>query len=114
MLSYSVNQLMNLKNVFTPPDITVIKQLGLLRRRRYIHRGSRRKFLNPPKSPAIPAHWSVTRLVAPHIRHQSVVSYWISSLGISMTTPLRELDGKRGVESATSTAKMCCFIQQQN
>ena len=100
MLSYTVNQLMNLNSFFTPPCTAVIKQRGLLRRPRYIHRSSRRKFVCSQTSPTIPALWSATRTVAPRIRHQSAVSYWIGSLDVSMATPLSELNGKRGVDSS--------------
>lgn len=100
MLSYSVNRLMNLNSFFTPPCITVIKQLGLLRRPCYSHRSSHRKFVYSQTSPTIPALWSVTRTVAPRTRHQSAVSNRTSSLGVSMATPFSELNGKRGVDSS--------------
>ncbi|XP_062862555.1 uncharacterized protein LOC134324589 [Trichomycterus rosablanca] len=45
MLNYSVDQLRKFNNCTTPSCISVIKQLGLLRRPRYIHRGSRRKLV---------------------------------------------------------------------
>ena len=100
MLSYSVNQLMNLNSFFTPPCTAVIKQLGLIRRPRYIHRSSRRQFVCSQTSLTIPALWSAARTVATRIRHQSAVSYRISSLDVSMATPLSELNGKRGVDSS--------------
>ena len=100
MLSYTVNQLMNLNSFSAPPCTAVIKQLGLLRRPHYIHRSSRRKFVCLQTSPTIPALWSATRTVAPRMRHQSAVSYWISSLDVSMTTPPSVLHRKRGVDSS--------------
>ncbi|KAL6471532.1 hypothetical protein MHYP_G00201820 [Metynnis hypsauchen] len=97
MLSYFADQLMNLNHLSTPSCTNVIKQLGLLRRPRYIHRSSRRKSLYSGTSPTIPTLWSATRAVASRSRHQSNVSHETSSLSVSMATPLRGLDGKRGV-----------------
>lgn len=100
MLSYSVEQLVNLNSFFTPACTAVIKQLGLLRRPRYIHRSSRKTFFCSQSSDGttIPALWSTTRTVAPRTRHQNAVSYRRSSLDVSMATPLSELNGKRGVD----------------
>ncbi|KAG2466474.1 COR2A protein, partial [Polypterus senegalus] len=74
-LSYSSSQLRRLNPATTPEiNISIIKELGLLRRPRYTHRGSGRKFIfhNLPKcsAPNIPSFWSpVARLT----RHQSTV-----------------------------------------
>ena len=96
MLSYSVNQLMNLINsFFTLPCTAVIKQLALLRRPRYIHTSSRRKFACSQTSPTIPALWSAMQTVTPRIPHQSAVSHQTTSLDVSMATPLSELNRKR-------------------
>lgn len=45
MLQYSLLQLLDLNNHSLPLHIGVIKQLGLLRRPRYVHRGSSRRFV---------------------------------------------------------------------
>ena len=100
MLSYSVNQLMNLNSFSTLPCTAVIKQLALLRRPRCIHTSSRRKFACSQTSPTIPALWSAMPTVTPRIPHQSAVSRQTTSLDVSMATPLSELNGKRGVFSS--------------
>ncbi|CAL8388323.1 unnamed protein product [Boreogadus saida] len=43
MLTYFAPQLLKYNNRSIPPCISTIKQLGLLRRPRYIHRGLREK-----------------------------------------------------------------------
>ncbi|CAL8235226.1 unnamed protein product, partial [Arctogadus glacialis] len=45
MLTYFAPQLLKYNNRSIPPCISTIKQLGLLRRSRYIHRGSGRNFI---------------------------------------------------------------------
>ncbi|KAG2457069.1 SPG17 protein, partial [Polypterus senegalus] len=75
VLSYSSLQLRRLNPVTTPGiNIHIIKELGLLRRPRYIHRGSGRKFIfnKQQKCSAtnIPSFWSP---VARVMRHQSTV-----------------------------------------
>lgn len=98
MLNYSVTQLMKLNNYTTPSCISVIKQFGLLRRSRYIHRSCRRKFVFSRSAHTIPSLWSDVRIVASQTRHQSAVALRTSSTGVSMTTLLTERDRKRGVD----------------
>lgn len=79
MLIYSDLQLLKYNNYSTPVCISAIKQSGLLRRPRYIHRGSRRKFVYTRSS--ITSIWSAERNVARLLRHQSAVTAWSSVLG---------------------------------
>ena len=69
MIKYSTLQLVQFVNYSIPSCIPVIKQLGLLRRRRYIHRSSRRKFVFFHHGQSIPSIWSPARSVAPVPRH---------------------------------------------
>ena len=74
--SYSISQLRRLRPAVTLGlDVPIIKELGLLRRNRYIHRGSGRNFVfhNQPSCSAtnIPSLWTpVARLM----RHQNAVA----------------------------------------
>ena len=74
--SYSISQLRRLRPAVDPGfAVPIIKELGLLRRPRYIHRGSGRDFIfhNQPSCSAtnIPCLWSpVARLM----RHQNAVA----------------------------------------
>ena len=58
IFQYSSARLLDLVSYSIPSAITVIKSLGLLRRPRYIHRGSRRKFIY--SSSTIPSITSVS------------------------------------------------------
>ncbi|XP_075933638.1 uncharacterized protein LOC142933414 [Anarhichas minor] len=67
VLQYSTSQLLQLNNFSAPPFISAIKTLGLLRRPRYIHRASRRKFVysSPDRSTlSVPSLWSTERTAA--------------------------------------------------
>ncbi|XP_075957467.1 interferon-inducible GTPase 5-like [Anarhichas minor] len=69
VLQYSTSQLLQLNNFSAPPFISAIKTLGLLRRPRYIHRASRRKFVYswPDRSTlSIPSLWSAERTATTH------------------------------------------------
>lgn len=92
MLNYSAIQLKKFNNYTLPSCTSVIKQLGLLRRPRYIHRSCRRKFVFSRSDHNISSIWSV----ASRTRHQGAVTPRTSSAGVSMTT-LRttDLDGNR-------------------
>lgn len=72
IVKYSISQLLSYNQWLPPPCIPVIKQLGLLRRPRYVHRSSRNKFVYRQHNAAsIPSIWSTTARVAPVGRHQS-------------------------------------------
>ncbi|KAL6471391.1 hypothetical protein MHYP_G00200410 [Metynnis hypsauchen] len=98
MLNYSVSQLMKFNNFTTPSCISVIKQLKLLRRPRYIHRSSRRKLVYSNSGNAIPSIWSAVRTVAPQSRHRNAAAAPTSNAGVPVATLLTERDGKRGVD----------------
>ena len=71
-LLYSFSQLIKLNNFSPPLCISAIKTLKLLRRPRYIHRASRRKFVySLPKYSTlfIPSLWSAVRTAATPARH---------------------------------------------
>ncbi len=87
---------MEYNNYNSPSCISVIKELGLLRRPCYIHRSSLRKFAYSRSGDAIPSVWTAVRPVASHPRHQSTDTLWISSTG--ETTPHMESDRKHGVD----------------
>ncbi|KAM3583200.1 uncharacterized protein V6R79_009203 [Siganus canaliculatus] len=91
MLKYSFQQLLSHNNRNTPPCIAVIKQLGILRRPRYIHRSSRRQFvytnshsINSICSVALPA------------RHQSSVPAALRNSTAARAQHWQP--GKRGVD----------------
>ena len=98
-MNFSAAQLMKLNNHNTPACLSVIKELCLLRRPRYIHRSSRRKFVFSRSDDAIPTVWSAVRPVASLPRHQSAVTTWISSsdTGVAATAPRMDTVSKRGV-----------------
>ncbi|KAL6491482.1 hypothetical protein MHYP_G00018270 [Metynnis hypsauchen] len=98
MLNYSVSQLMKFNNFTTPSCISVIKQLILLRRPRYIHRSSRRKLVYSNSGNAIPSIWSAVRTVTPQSRHQNAAATHTSNAGVPVATLHTERDGKRGVD----------------
>ncbi|CAL8251086.1 unnamed protein product [Arctogadus glacialis] len=70
MLTYSPAQLFGIFNYSLPSSISVIKQLGLLRRRRYIHRSSRRRFVLSQHGLCVPFTRSTARSVTQLSRHQ--------------------------------------------
>ncbi|CAL8275184.1 unnamed protein product [Gadus morhua 'NCC'] len=70
MLTYSPAQLFGIFNYSLPSSISVMKQLGLLRRRCYIHRSSRRGFVLSQHGLCIPFTLSPARSVTPLTRHQ--------------------------------------------
>ena len=73
VLHYSTPQLIKLNNSSVPLCISAIKTLGLLRRTRYIHRASRRKFVySLPNSStlSIPSLWAAERIAATPARHR--------------------------------------------
>lgn len=109
VLSYSSSQIRRFNFATTPGfNIPIIKELGLLRRPRYIHRGSSRKFIfhNQPSCSAtnIPSLWSS---VACLTRHQSTVTPATINTG-NIARPLHSsmgslhfrLDTFRGVDSS--------------
>lgn len=69
-LRYSISELLRLKSTTSIPGhiISNIKESGLLRRPRYVHRSSRRKFVYSGNS--IPSLWT-NRHPAPARRHQN-------------------------------------------
>ncbi|KAF3860818.1 hypothetical protein F7725_001073 [Dissostichus mawsoni] len=82
MSKYSIPQLLSLNNYTTPTCISAIKQFGILRRPRYIHRGSRRKFVyNQPCPPvsSIPSIWTTVACLP---RHHSA-----DALGLPLLLP---------------------------
>ncbi|KAL7831043.1 hypothetical protein SRHO_G00305450 [Serrasalmus rhombeus] len=97
-INYTAVQLLKLNTHSTPSCISTIKQLGLLRRPRYIHRSCGRKFKLLQSSQAIPSLWSTLRAVARPTRHQNATALRTSSVGVSMTTAVTEQTGKRGVD----------------
>uniref|UniRef100_UPI00358FE46C uncharacterized protein n=1 Tax=Myxine glutinosa TaxID=7769 RepID=UPI00358FE46C len=60
-LKYSAARLLLLNTRSTPSCISAIKSNGLLRRPRYIHRGSGRKFVYLQSDHSIPVLWSAQR-----------------------------------------------------
>ncbi len=92
-LNYSIPQLLNFNNhTVAPACIVAIKGLGLLRRPRYIHRSSRRKFVyHQPGCSAseIPSIWTdVARLS----RHQSNIALGVGKMGITARLQNAKLD----------------------
>ena len=81
MLNYSATQLRKFKNCTTPTCISIIEHLGLLPRRRCIHRSSRWKFVHSQSVHSIPSLWSAACTVMSHPRHQYTVSPHTSSHG---------------------------------
>lgn len=79
IMNNSVTELMEYNNYNTPQCKTVIKELGLLRRRRYIHRSSRRKFVYSRSGDTVPSIWTAGRSVASLPRHQSTDALWTST-----------------------------------
>ncbi|CAL9705986.1 unnamed protein product [Knipowitschia caucasica] len=75
MLQYTPSRLLELNNHRYQLDTGILKHLGILRRPRYVHRGSGR-WLKRQKSSGntVPAVWSVTRFVAARTRHQNAVT----------------------------------------
>ncbi|GLD61825.1 uncharacterized protein AKAME5_001359900, partial [Lates japonicus] len=94
--NFSAAQLMKLNNYSTPACLSVIKELGLLRRSRYIHRSSRRKFVFSRCGDAIPSVWSAVRPVASLPRHRSADTLWTcsSGTGVAATALLMEPDAR--------------------
>ncbi|KAK2919598.1 hypothetical protein Q8A73_001802 [Channa argus] len=74
MLQYSPSQLLELNNHGLPSDIGVIEQLGLLRRSRYVHRGSCRGFVYTGTGSSIPSLWSESRSMTVRLRHPNTVT----------------------------------------
>uniref|UniRef100_A0AAV2L2I5 Uncharacterized protein n=1 Tax=Knipowitschia caucasica TaxID=637954 RepID=A0AAV2L2I5_KNICA len=72
MLRYKSTRLLAL-NTHALAPVDVVKKLGILRRPRYVHRGSRRGFIysNNNGESSIPSVWSPARSVADSTRHQS-------------------------------------------
>uniref|UniRef100_A0AAV2KZ14 Alkylated DNA repair protein AlkB homologue 8 N-terminal domain-containing protein n=1 Tax=Knipowitschia caucasica TaxID=637954 RepID=A0AAV2KZ14_KNICA len=75
MLQYTPSRLLELNNHRYQLDTGILKHLGILRRPRYVHRGSGR-WLKRQKSSGntVPAVWSETRFVAARTRHQNAVT----------------------------------------
>ncbi|KAJ8004376.1 hypothetical protein DPEC_G00158550 [Dallia pectoralis] len=96
MLTYSVSQLKKFNNSTTPPWISVIKGLGLIRRPRYIHRSYGRKFVFARSDHNISPLWSVVRTVASQTRHQDPASSKTSNAGVPMATLRTDRNGKYG------------------
>lgn len=100
-LKYSIPQLLKLRNYSSPTCISVIKQLKLQSRPRYIHRSCRRKFVLSQSGDSIPSLWSTERIVARHIRHQNASLLGLNrpSVGASCIRPVTaEWNIKRGVD----------------
>ncbi|KAJ8278400.1 hypothetical protein GJAV_G00087220 [Gymnothorax javanicus] len=81
---YSSAQLLKLNTHTRPACVSTIRELGLMRRPRYIHRRSRRKFIyyfpqSNHSAPTVPAVWSTTGARCTH--HQSTVALDARSTG---------------------------------
>ncbi|KAG1926087.1 hypothetical protein F2P79_025107, partial [Pimephales promelas] len=85
MLNYSAIQLKEFNIYTTPSCKSVIKQLGLLRRPRYIHRSCRRKFVFSQSDRNISSLLSRVRTVASQTRHQGPATPRTSNAGVAMT-----------------------------
>ena len=70
-LRYSAARLLQLNNHSTPLCISVIKNHKLLKRTRYIHRGSGRKFVYFHTGHSIPVLWSAERTPTFRLRHHN-------------------------------------------
>lgn len=72
-LKYSASQLLKLNNhLVIPSFISAIKTHGLLRRNKYIHRSSRRKFVySQSDHSTIPSLWSNTRVASGRRHHNN-------------------------------------------
>lgn len=77
MLRYSSDQLVDLNIHLVPINLSALKEYGILRRPRYIHRGSRRQFICSGTRSLIPSLWTVTGSGAQQLRHQSTSASWI-------------------------------------
>jgi len=98
MLNYSAIQLKEFNIYTTPSCKSVIKQLGLLRRPRYIHRSCRRKFVFSQSDRNISSLLSRVRTVASRTRHQGPATPRTSNAGVAMTILPTDQVGKRGVD----------------
>jgi len=98
MLKYSIPQLLKHNNCIIPTCISAVKLLGLLRRPRYIHRSSHRKFVYSQPGHSVPSIWSAEYTVAPLPRHQNTVALGTSSTGNTARSLHTKQDKKRGVD----------------
>ncbi|XP_073710666.1 uncharacterized protein [Misgurnus anguillicaudatus] len=107
---YSSSQLRRLRSFVTTPgfNITIIKELGLLRRPRYIHRGSGRNFIlhNQASCSAtnIPSLWSSVACLSRHQSAAAPVTFNTGNIArplhSSMGSPHFRLDTVYGVDSS--------------
>lgn len=108
MLRYLPNKLLELNTCFAPSNIFALKQLGILRRPRYVHRGSWRRFVYPQSIPegSIPSLWTAAggvRQRRHRMRHPSshgpgLKNYNRPHPGPLLEEPLTARPGKRGVD----------------
>ncbi len=92
-LKYSIPQLLNYNNhTVAPACIAAIKGLGLLRRPRYIHRSSRRKFVYHQSVCSASRIKSIWTDVAGLTRHQSNIALGVGKMGITARRQNPELD----------------------
>ncbi len=80
-LKYSSPQLLTLNNRTIPTCIAAVKELGLLRRPRYIHKSSHQKFVYHRRGCFVSAIPSIWTTVARLLRHQSSVVLDVSNTG---------------------------------
>ncbi|KAK2899680.1 hypothetical protein Q8A73_012809 [Channa argus] len=79
MLQCSPSQVLEPKNHGLPSDIGVVEQLGLLRRHRYVHRGSGWGCVYTRTGRSIPSLWSEFRSPTARLRHPNTVTMEIEN-----------------------------------
>lgn len=108
MLRYLPNQLLELNTRLAPSNIFALKQLGILRQPRYVHRGSRRRFVYSESRTenSIPSLWTAASGAHQRrhrMRHQSahvsgLKNYNRPHPGPLLEEPRTARPGKRGVD----------------
>ncbi|CAM4461392.1 unnamed protein product [Leuciscus chuanchicus] len=110
MLRYLPNQLLELNTRLAPSNISALKQLGILRRPCYVHRGSRRRLVYSESitESSIPSLWTAASTGAHQrhhrMRHQSARASGLKNYNRPHPGPLLEEPRtvrpvKRGVDS---------------
>ncbi|CAM4639172.1 unnamed protein product [Leuciscus chuanchicus] len=108
MLRYLPNQILELNTRLAPSNIFALKQLGILRRPRYVHRGSRRRFvysesISESSIPSLCTAASGAHQRRHRMRHQSAHGLGLKNHNRPHQGPLLEeprtaRPGKRGVD----------------
>ncbi|CAJ1059652.1 hypothetical protein F2P79_025107%2C partial [Xyrichtys novacula] len=98
MLKYSSSRLLELNKHIIPPCVSLFKQLGLLRRPRYIHRSSRQQFVYSQPVHRSPSTCPAVRTAATPSCHQSAAAPGVCSTGNTVKALLSGQLPKYGVD----------------